>query len=466
MDGFVGREKELEFLEDLWDKVPMSCAVSGRRHLGKTALLRRFSDGKDCIYISGEHGLRSSNLASISAEISRFSGRKERISDAIDILPRIKEVCGKRKVLVIIDRFSDLLSNFEEMNTCLRSFMNRDIGGTRILLVVCDSDSSLFGRFYYSLELKPMKYRECVGFHPGYSSLQQLKAYAMVGGTPAYHKVIGERDPDDVMRFDTFDHMSVLSLDVEGMVHSEAMMFEGCYMALSAMAHGAESLREISSRADISSSFCSRLLDDLEHKGMVSKEVSSGLSRRAVYSISSNILNYYYRVVLPRSSVSEFEGTEAAYVSATDSIRDYIESSFKTLCMDYVAESMDFKFVGKLRRKDDSADDIIDFVAMLVQKGKNRVAVARCRLYGDPLDEEDLYELKDRAKRVEGSGKLYMMFSGCGFSNELSMASSKASDVKLYTLDDLYLRSPSSSSVQAKKSTDFISLLRYLNKIS
>ena len=75
---------------------------------------------------------------------------------------------------------------------------------------------------------------------------------------------------------------------------------------------------------------------------------------------------------------------------------------------------------------------------MLVQKGKNRVAVARCRLEGEPFDEEDLHELKDRAKKVEGSGKLYLMFSACGFSRELLAASSKATDVRLYSLDDLY----------------------------
>lgn len=439
MDGYVGRAKELELLTELWEKVPMSCAVSGRRHLGKTSLLREFSQGKDCIYISGEKGLRSSNLDSISAELSRFSGKRERITDAIDIFPKIKQICGKRKVLVIIDSFSDLVANFEEMNAYLRGFMNRDIAGTRILLVVCDSDSSLFGRFYYTIELKSMGYRECVGFHPGYTPLQQLKAFAMVGGTPAYHKVIGDRDPDEVILSDAFDHMSVLTLEAEGMVFTEAMAYEGCYRVLSAMAKGAESVREISARADMANSFCTRLLDDLEHKGMVSKEVSSGLSRRAVYSIGSNILRFYHQIVFPRTGKAEFEGRQAAYDDAKAEIDAYMEAVFKTICMDHVAMTRDFKFVGRLRRKDDTVDDVIDFLAMLNKGSKARVAVAACRLYGEPVGMNDLTALRDRARKVEGSGKLFMLFSGCGFSPELKTEVAKGADIELYTLEDLYL---------------------------
>ena len=82
MDGCVGRTKELAFLNELWEKVPMSCAVCGRRHLGKTALIREFTKDKDHIYISGTQGLRSDNLEEINRALSSFSGKKEKIGRA------------------------------------------------------------------------------------------------------------------------------------------------------------------------------------------------------------------------------------------------------------------------------------------------------------------------------------------------------------------------------------------------
>ena len=124
MDGCVGRSMELAFLNDLWEKVPMSCAVCGRRHLGKTTLLREFVKDKDHIYITGTAGLRSDNLEEINRSLSIFSGKKERISDLLDLFPRIKQICGRKKVVVIIDRLSDLTSNFEEVGAYIRNFMN------------------------------------------------------------------------------------------------------------------------------------------------------------------------------------------------------------------------------------------------------------------------------------------------------------------------------------------------------
>lgn len=438
MDGCVGRTKELAFLNELWEKVPMSCAVCGRRHLGKTALIREFTKDKDHIYISGTQGLRSDNLEEINRALSSFSGKKEKISDLMDLFPRIKHICGKRKVVVIIDRVSDLSSNFDEAYVIIRNFMSREMGGTQILLLVCDDDNSLFGRFYYTIELKPMNYLECKGFHPKYTPMQQLEVYSMVGGTPAYHQLFGNRDPEKVIRDEMFDHMSVFSLEAEGMMHSDSMTVGSSTKILSAMAGGAESLREITSRTGFPSSFCSKMIEEMEHRGLVQKEVSSGMSRRAVYSINSNILRFYHQVVYKFTHMVEFESPEKAYEAAKGDISGYMERGFKTVCMDYVTQNYDFKFVGKLRRKDDTVDTVIDFLASISVKGRDSVMVARCRLFGEPFGKEDLDELIDRAKKVDGSKKTYALFSGAGFTSDLVKMAGKGGDLVLVTLEQVY----------------------------
>ncbi len=439
MDGCVGRKEELAFLEGLWEKVPMSCAVCGRRHLGKTALLKEFAKDKDHIYITGTQGLRSDNLEEINRALSEFSGKKEKVSDLMDLFPRIKEICGRRKVVVIIDRVSDLASNFEEISPIIRNFMGREMGSTHILLVVCDDDNSLFGRFYYTLELKPMSYIECKGFHPGYTPLQQLMVYSMVGGTPAYHHLFGSRDPEEVIRDEMFDHMSVFSLEAEGMMYSDTMTAGGGTKILSALAGGAESLREITARTDLPSSFCSKMVEEMEHRGLVLKEVSSGLSRRAVYSINSNILKFYHQVVYKYTHMVEFESPEKAYEAARKDIAAYMERGFKSVCMDYVTNNYDYKFIGKLRKKDDTVDTVIDFLASISQNGRDSVMVARCRLYGEPVGKADLEELMDRARKVDGSRKTYALFSAAGFDRDLVKAAGKGGDVVLVTLEQVYV---------------------------
>ncbi|MDO5853451.1 MAG: hypothetical protein Q4Q62_05250 [Thermoplasmata archaeon] len=438
MDGCVGREKEMQFLCGLWEKTPVACAVCGRRHLGKTSLLKEFTADKDYIYITGTQGLRSDNLEEINRALSEFSGRRERISDVGELFPRLKEICGRRKVVVIIDRLADLAENFEEINAYLRNFINREMGGTKIMLVVCDNDNSLFGRFYYTLELKPMTYLECKGFHPEYTPLQHLKAYAIAGGTPAYQHLFDGKDPDEVIRRQMFYHMSVFSLEAEGLVSTEALSLGSSTKVLSAIAGGAESVRQISARTSLASSYCNKIVEDMEHKGILGKEVSSGASRRAVYSIKSNILAFYYRVVYRYTHMVEFESPEKAYEMARADIDGYMEGMFKAVCMDYVARTYEYKFIGKLRRKDDTVDDVIDFLASFQEGRSTRTMVAACRLYGEPMDRPELDGLTERARKVDHSDKMRFLFSGCGFTPALEKAAAKDPSVRLISLDDVY----------------------------
>lgn len=437
MDGFVGRSEELRYLNSVFQKSPVSCAICGRRHLGKTAIIREFCKDKLHLYISGTEGLADDNLRSISGSISGFHGKDIILNDIEDLFPTLKKVCGRKQVVVVIDRYADLVENFPQFTSYLKAFMNRDINGTKIMLLVCDNDNSLFGRFYYTLDVRSMNYRECAGFHPEYTSYENLMAYSIIGGTPAYHRMF-EGNPDDVVRDKFFDHMSVFSLEAESMVNSETNLSVACSKVLSAMASGAEGLREIVSRTNLSLAICSKALEDLEHKGMIIKEVSSGPSKRTVYSIHSNILRFFYEVVNKYSRVIEFDTPSSAYELARKDIGSYMERSFKTVCMDYVTLRYKYSFVGKLRKRDDSQDSVVDFVASILENDINRTAISMCRLYGDALGKEDYDRLVNRGRTISGTNRLYMLFSGVGFTQELEDIAEKDHNLRLVTLDDLY----------------------------
>ena len=437
MDGFVGRAEELRYLNSVYQKAPVSCAVCGRRHLGKTTLIRQFCRDKNHIYLSGMNGLREDNLKEISHSLSEYSGKGVIIDDIEDLFPILKKICARKPVVVVIDRYSDLVENFPQFTSYLRAFMNRDINSTKIMLIVCDTDNSLFGRFYYTLDVNAMSYRDCMGFHPGYTPMQQLIAYSTIGGTPAYHNMF-DGDPFDVIRRQFFDHLSVLSLEVEGMVNSETTLRTACSKVLSAMATGAESLKDIVSRSELSVAVCTKAVEDLEHKGMIIKEVSSGPSKRSVYSIHSNILRFYYEVVNRYTHQIEFDSPDVAYDRAKKDIERYLERSFKTVCMDYITLNYRYSFVGKLRKRDDTRDDVVDFVAAIVENDVNRTAISMCRLHGDVLGRKDYDTLVNRSRSITGSNRIYMMFSGIGFSSELRELAMMDRNIRLISLDDIY----------------------------
>ena len=435
MGGFVGRSEEFGYLEAVYSKCPVACAVSGRRHSGKTALVKEFCRDKPCIYLTGTRSRKEDELARMSQALSAFAGKDIVLDDMEDLFPRLKKVCGRKQVVVVINNFSDLVDSFPEMTSYLRMFMSRDINSTRIMLIVCDTDSSIFGRFYYTLDVRSMSYRDCMGFHPDYTPMQHLAAYSIVGGTPVYQRMF-DGSPEDVIRRDFFNHMSGFYLEVEGMIGTEAEMRFVSNRVLSAMAEGAESIRDIAVKADLSVSLCTKAVEDMDHKGFLLKEVSSGPSKRAVYSIQSNLLRFYYEVVRKRTYQMEFGSQDEAFELSKPDIDRFLEKSFKTICMDFVILNYRYSFVGKLRRRDDSADTVVDFVASVADGERSRTAMCTCRLFGEPFGESDLEELRDRGNKVAGKDRLYIMFSGCGFTEGLR--SRVSPDVRLITLEDIY----------------------------
>ena len=251
-------------------------------------------------------------------------------------------------------------------------------------------------------------------------------------GKPVY------RTSYSILQDQFFDHMSVYSLEAEGLVAAETEVSSACVKVLSAMASGAQNVRDIADRADISASYCSKMLEDMEHKGLVQKEVSSGMSRRAVYTIGSNIIRFFYEVVYRYTHHVEFESPTDSFELARDDIDAYVERGFKSVCMDYVTHTYEYSFIGKLRKKDDTSDSIIDFVASVNANDVRRIMTARCRLHGAPFSRKDLDELMDRSRKIEGSNKMFVMFSGAGFDSDLTDYAKGSVNVLLLSLDDIY----------------------------
>ncbi len=67
---FVGREKELRKLENLYKKDAFEFAVIyGRRRVGKTTLINEFCKKKKCIYFVGIESTSGENLQLLSEQI-------------------------------------------------------------------------------------------------------------------------------------------------------------------------------------------------------------------------------------------------------------------------------------------------------------------------------------------------------------------------------------------------------------
>ncbi len=436
MEGFVGRKADLDFLESLYRAVPQSCAIYGRKRLGKTALLQKFCEYKRHIYISGFNGPRSECLRNIEESVHRFTNEEEHFDDVDELFDRLKTICVKRTV-VILDNYSELLNQFQHLYGEITRFLSRDIKSTKILLIACDTDGSIFGRITNPKEIRPMNYLECVGFHPEFGPAQQLQAYAIVGGTPAYqHLLIGS--PEEVIRSQFIGKMSVFSLEAESIV-SELSSKSDCDKILYAMASGAETLKEIQSKSGLTSSQCQKAIAEMENRGMVFRDHSDFDERNWLCGFSSNILKFYYTVITRCRLGDDFFSEEKAFARALIAMDSYLSDVFRSICREYIRIHYDNASVGKIHGGGASGPDVEYVSVARDAEGKRVTICSLSRFRGDPMDMRDLRRLQNgsRKLRIEHA-PLFMLFSGCGFADDLRETAGSKGDVVLLTLEDMY----------------------------
>lgn len=112
MGVFIGRERELAKLEEIWNRPnDRGCVVYGRRRTGKSELPRRFCKGRHSIYIECVQGSMADNLHNIALVLTVFDGkRREDYTFLKDSLDDVLRICREGKTAAVFDEIPHLMS--------------------------------------------------------------------------------------------------------------------------------------------------------------------------------------------------------------------------------------------------------------------------------------------------------------------------------------------------------------------
>ncbi len=114
---FIGREKELADLEELYSQDRFQLFVLyGRRRVGKTTLLNEFCKNKDAIFYSAEQCNDKLNLEKFSSLVFRFYGENnsEPFSSWTNALSYIDKRQGDKKLVLV----SGCVCSWTRKSTC------------------------------------------------------------------------------------------------------------------------------------------------------------------------------------------------------------------------------------------------------------------------------------------------------------------------------------------------------------
>jgi hypothetical protein len=353
MDDFVGRAEELASLESWWETPSARPAlIWGRRRVGKTALVERFTHGKRTVFHTAARRPEVDELRELSLHIAPVAtgGLRDLAARPYerweDLLDGLAELARDEPLLLVLDEFPELLAMSPALPGVLRAFLDRSRGKTQLRILICGSSvrvmeaiqdyrEPLYGRFDESLLLHPFRPHEAAAMLPGLTPADRALVYGIVGGMPQYLSWWRQdRGIRENIRSLACRPGALLLTEGDRVIGTEIEPGDRPASILYALAAGRTRYQEIE---DAIKAEPSRTLDRLVRMRLVERLIpvteDPGRSKRKIYRICDPFLSFYLGVLTRyRAEIDRGLGpviTDAVMNDLDDHMGEAYEEAFR-----------------------------------------------------------------------------------------------------------------------------------------
>lgn len=435
---FIGRKEELKQLEMAYFGDRSNVIVLyGREGMGKTALALKFSEAKDCLYYKALEVSPEEQLA--------------RVEKALGTAVRDNIPEGKR--LLIIDEFS-LAATPRLIEMLVNLIRNEETYGHYMVLLLSSSinwvENTMVSEYKELaklitgiIKLKELSFAETVEWFPKSSASDCVIIRGIMGGIPKYLRLWQEnrRVRENILAlFFTTD--SPLINEAEHVLKSELRELGAYNTILTALASGRNKLNDIYEYTGYGRAKISVYLKNLSEMDIVGKIFSVSVrnsenTKKGLYQIKDNFINFYYAYVFPNLSEIECGQGKNLYTKVLQPDFDrYMRTSFASVCREYLELMSKYKRLGRRYTEWHSwfgKKGILDIIG-LDSEGNSIVGI--CHYADNKAGDEQLEELNILLEEAGIRPQKLALFSKNGFEPEL-LRTCKQENIMTVSLDDL-----------------------------
>lgn len=356
---FVNRERELRALNRACGDRGGLAVVSGRRRVGKTALIDQFARERRAIFLPGTRAPVGEALRRLEDRIR--SVLPPRPGDLLDLghLPSWDAALGyllarasEEPIVLVLDEFPYLC----EADTTLPSTVQArwdHRGDSNLSLVLAGShvglmeelvaaDAPLFGRADAHLRLLPFTWREARLLVGGGDPETWLEAYCTLGGMPRYLSLWDPRADLLTNLTELLDGPGAPLGDEGTVVLQELTPGSAAARVLEMVALGADTFSAIRERTGLAPASTSDALALLDALGLVDRITPVGedsrRTRRVRYEVRDAFLRLWLAVVLPYREAFELGRGGSVLAGHRTTLADSQLRSLRTVLRDVLAE--------------------------------------------------------------------------------------------------------------------------------
>lgn len=356
MPKFVNREQELTALQRACS--PGMAVVSGRRRVGKTALLDTFAATQPAIFLPGTR-------APVAEAMRRLEERVRQIAppapgDLLDLghlqswdsaLGYLLARAADKPLLLVLDEFPYLCESDPSLPSTLQarwdhrgdSQLSIILAGSHVGMMeeLVASDAPLFGRPDMHLRLQPFSWRHAPLLVGGPDPEVWLEAYVTVGGMPRYLSLWDQRHDAAANLTEMLDGPGAPLGDEGTVVLQELTPGSAAARVLELVALDAGSFTAIRDRAGLAPATTSEALSSLERLGLLDRLTPVGedprRTKKVRYQVRDPFLRLWLGVVLPHRDAFEMGRGQAVLKRAANGIAASQAAALRGVVTDWLA---------------------------------------------------------------------------------------------------------------------------------
>lgn len=360
---FVGRDRELEVLDNLWESPRATLLILyGRRRVGKTRLLTHWLQKRTRrgFYWVAEPSSSLSQLRSFSQALMHF------MDDEADIPPdftfstwelafrQLALYAQNERTVLFLDEVTYLIDVDPDFVGILQKVWDRWLSDSKIMLAfagsqmglmrrhLLDYDAPLHGRATAQMQLQPLPYGATRDYFPEYSAINRVNLYSMWGGVPAYWERLNPAyDIWENLRRNTLPAHSWMTDESRILLQDFITDLHNYVGILRAIADGQRAIGQIAKRTGLTSSKASFYLSVLRDTGFVAREIPISQrgtdSRRGRYYVTDPYLRFFYRFLSAYQSKLALGQMDTMLTMIQEELPPFIqENSWLELCRQWV----------------------------------------------------------------------------------------------------------------------------------
>lgn len=362
MNRFLGRERELGLLDELWDSSTAQMLILyGRRRVGKTALLSHWmkASQKRTLYWVATPSSAANQLRSFSQAVFNFADPNAPATEDFtygsweQAWQQVAWLSQSERLALFIDEFTYLLAVTPELAGKLQNFWDSTLSRSNLVLVLCGShlgmmkreflsyQAPLYGRASAKIHLPPLSFGITRAYFPKYSAVDRVAIYSIFGGIPAYWERIDQRQSVSKNILRQLLRPNNLMQSEPRLLLQDFISDPHNYVAiLDAIANGARTPKEIEMVTGLPNVQVPKYLSVLVDAGFVKRMTSltsKPNSRSGRHHIVDPYLRFYYRFLEKRQDQIALGIQEPALAEISKHMLDFIGThTWEEICREWV----------------------------------------------------------------------------------------------------------------------------------